>query len=344
LSVLDVDELVAPVSDEAPCGDNLEYEPEFGELERSAQGQDEHVMGDEVVEAVEPDWKAVLSQATELLGRSKDLRIAVLLTRAALNVHGPAGLADGTAVMRSLLENFWDTVHPQLDEEDDNDPTFRVNSVMPLSDNSGILRDMRKMILVKSRAVGQFSLRDIRVAAGDLEPYEGQETIPDTALIAAAFMDCDIDELQADAACINDAVENVGKMEAIFAENVGAANSPDMNGLAEELKALQVVYAENLAARGIGVEVPQEAAGTAGGGAAAPISGEVNTREDAIRMIDKICSYYERNEPSSPVPLLLQRAKRLVSKDFMDVIRDLTPDGVTQAESIAGITGEDQGY
>jgi type VI secretion system protein ImpA len=344
LSVLDVDELVAPVSDEAPCGENLEYEPEFGELERNAQGQDEHVMGDEVVEAVEPDWKAVLSEATELLGRSKDLRIAVLLTRAALNLHGPAGLADGTAVMRRLLEAYWDTVHPQLDEEDDNDPTFRVNSVMPLSDSTGILRDMRNMILVKSRAVGQFSLRDIRVASGELQPHEGQDSIPDTALIAAAFMDCDVDELQADAECINQAVENVGKMEAIFAENVGAANSPDMSGLVEELKALQVVFAENLAARGIGVEIPEEAAGDGSGGVAAPISGEVNTREDAIRMIDKICSYYERNEPSSPVPLLLQRAKRLVSKDFMDVIRDLTPDGVTQAESIAGITGEDQGY
>ena len=46
--------------------------------------------------------------------------------------------------------------------------------------------------------------------------------------------------------------------------------------------------------------------------------------------------YYERHEPSSPVPLLLKRAKRLVAKDFMEILRDLAPDGVDQAERISG--------
>jgi type VI secretion system protein ImpA len=51
--------------------------------------------------------------------------------------------------------------------------------------------------------------------------------------------------------------------------------------------------------------------------------------------------YYDRNEPSSPVPMLLQRAKRLISKDFLDIMRDLTPEGVAQAELLGGITHED---
>ncbi|MDH3351693.1 MAG: type VI secretion system protein TssA [Gammaproteobacteria bacterium] len=342
MSVIDVDQLVAPLAEDSPSGENLEYEPEFGELERTAQGTDEHVMGDEVVAAQEPDWSAVLEQAQELLGRTKDLRIAVLLARAALNRHGPAGLADGTAVIRGLLEQQWETVHPQLDAEDNDDPTFRVNSVLPLGDKNGILRDLLKMTLVSSKAVGRFSLRDIRVANGDLQPLKDQESVPDAALINAAFMDCDLEELQSDAAHIDEALENIGKSEAIFAENVGAAFSPDLSDLVADLKVLQNVYAENLRARGIGVEAPQGAEVGGEGGGAAPISGEVNSREDAIRMIDKVCLYYERNEPSSPVPMLLQRAKRLVSKDFLEVIRDLTPDAVAQAELMGGITHEDE--
>lgn len=344
MSILDVDQLLAPVSDEAPSGDNLEYEPEFGELERSGQGTDEHVMGDEVVEAQEPDWRSVLKQAESLLAKTKDLRIGVLLTRAAQNVHGPEGLADGTAVLRGMLEQYWDTVHPQLDAEDDDDPTFRVNSILPLADGDGMIRDLSKMILVSSKAVGRFSLRDVRVARGEREPAPDQESVPDSALIAAAFMDTDIDEMQANAAHIDTAAENIGKIEAIFAENIGAANSPDLDRLTQEIKALQDVYAENLAARGIG-SGPAEAGAGGGqaGGGAAPISGEVNSREDAIRMIDKICLYYERNEPSSPVPLLLQRAKRLVSKDFMEILRDLTPDGVGQAENITGVKSDGDG-
>jgi type VI secretion system protein ImpA len=58
-------------------------------------------------------------------------------------------------------------------------------------------------------------------------------------------------------------------------------------------------------------------------------------------MLDKICAYYSRYEPSSPVPLLLQRAKRLVSKDFMEILQDLTPDSVSQAQKICGTVEEE---
>ncbi len=335
MSVFDVDQLIAPISDEAPSGDNLEYEPEFGELEREAQGKDEHQMGDEVVEAEPPDWRAVLTTSQELLGRSKDLRLAVLLTRGGLNVHGPEGLADGVAVIRALLETQWDTVHPQLDEEDNDDPTFRVNSVMQLSDSSGLLKDLLTMPIVSSKAVGRFGLRDVRVAAGELQPLDPDAQVPDAALINAAFMDCDLDELQANAAAVDAAIEDLGKCEAIFAEKIGAASSPDIDGLVKDAKEIRKSYAEALLSRGIGVEVVEGEA--AAGGARVPIAGEVLSREDAALMIGKICTYYERNEPSSPIPVLLQRVKRLISMDYLEIMSELTPDAVAQAKALAGI-------
>ena len=72
--------------------------------------------------------------------------------------------------------------------------------------------------------------------------------------------------------------------------------------------------------------------------AAAP--GEIRSREDVIRVLDRACEYFERNEPSSPVPLLLRRAKRLISKDFMEILKDLAPDGVSQAENVGGTSDE----
>jgi type VI secretion system protein ImpA len=59
-------------------------------------------------------------------------------------------------------------------------------------------------------------------------------------------------------------------------------------------------------------------------------------------MMDKICGYFETYEPSSPVPLLLQRAKRLVSKSFLEVLRDVAPEGVSQASVVAGVPDEDE--
>ncbi len=337
MSVFDVDQLIAPISDESPSGDNLEYEPEFGELERDAQGKAEHQMGDEVVEAEPPDWRDVAKKAEELLGRSKDLRLAVLLARGGLNIHGPQGLAGGVAVIRGLLESQWDTVHPQLDAEDNDDPTFRVNSVMQLSDTTGLLRDLLLMPIVRSKAVGRFGLRDIRVAAGDLQPLSDGGQVPDSALINAAFMDCDLDELQTDATAIDVVIEDLGKCEAIFAEKIGAANSPDIDGLVKELKEIKKAYAEALLSRGIGVAAVEGDAEGGGGAVAARISGEVNSREDVTLLIGKICTFYERNEPSSPIPILLQRVKRLVSMDYMEIMTELTPDAVKQAKALAGM-------
>jgi type VI secretion system protein ImpA len=70
------------------------------------------------------------------------------------------------------------------------------------------------------------------------------------------------------------------------------------------------------------------------------ISGEITSREDVIRMLDKINNYYEKYEPGSPVPIFMARAKRLVTMNFVDLIKDLAPDAM---EKISVFTGEGGG-
>jgi type VI secretion system protein ImpA len=53
-------------------------------------------------------------------------------------------------------------------------------------------------------------------------------------------------------------------------------------------------------------------------------------------MIDKILAYYQRYEPSSPVPMLLERAKRLAPMSFMEVMENLAPDSMQQLNVIRG--------
>jgi type VI secretion system protein ImpA len=69
---------------------------------------------------------------------------------------------------------------------------------------------------------------------------------------------------------------------------------------------------------------------------AAPLSGVISTPDQVIEALDKIIAYYERNEPSSPLPLLLNRCKKLVRMSFMDIVRDIAPDAVTQVEALRG--------
>jgi type VI secretion system protein ImpA len=55
-----------------------------------------------------------------------------------------------------------------------------------------------------------------------------------------------------------------------------------------------------------------------------------------VKLLDKICTYYEKNEPSSPVPLLMQRARRMVTMNFLEIMKDLADKGLPQVEAVAG--------
>ena len=72
------------------------------------------------------------------------------------------------------------------------------------------------------------------------------------------------------------------------------------------------------------------------GGRALSLDGEIRSREDVIKLLHRVCQFYERTEPSSPVPLILKRAIRLAGMDFMQIINDLTPDAIAQIRTVTG--------
>jgi type VI secretion system protein ImpA len=85
-------------------------------------------------------------------------------------------------------------------------------------------------------------------------------------------------------------------------------------------------------------EAPQALAAADGGAAPRPsVAGEIRSREDAIRMLERVCEFMERTEPSNPAPLLIRRAQRLVSKNFIEIMEDLAPDSLGAIKGIAGI-------
>jgi type VI secretion system protein ImpA len=340
MALIDVEQLLQEVSAEDPCGENLEYDSDYSDLERAARGKEEHSMGDVVVAAEEPNWADVGTRAASLLARSKDLRIVSYLARAQLHTDGVEGFAAGLGLLRQLLERYWDNIYPQLDAEDDNDPTVRVNSIMSFCDADSVIRALRVTPLVQARGFGPVSYRDIAIASGELSPGNGAgEEGLDPAAIEAAFAECDLDVLQGTQGAVRAALDHVAVVEKLVTEKVSAANAPDLDGLTHMLSGIDRVLTEKVSARtgdGETVDGGDDVAASEEGGGAAGRSGPIRSREDVVRAIDRICEYYQRNEPSSPVPLLLRRARRLVAKDFMEILRDMVPDGVTQAETITG--------
>jgi len=355
--LIEIDDLLRELSPEAPCGDNLEYEPKsnYGTLERVAQRKPEQQFGDTIIPAEEPDWETVQRLALELFQSTRDLRIATLLTQALTHTEGWTGFRDGLLLIRGLLDRCWETVHPQLDPQDDNDPTFRVNTIASLNDATATLDGLRSAILAESRVIGRFSLRDIQIANGELPaPKDGKTPPPEPQIIDAAFQDAALDQIQTVASAIDQSLETLTAIEGTLSDRVGPEASPDLVALTNLINAAQKTIGpylsqrlESAAPEGEGetsaletedaMEGPRTAAKTSTPAALKAI----NSRGDVIRAIDVICAYYAQHEPSSPIPILLERAKRLVAKDFMDILRDLAPEGIAQVELIRGPKTED---
>jgi type VI secretion system protein ImpA len=333
--VIDPARFTSPLTEQQPSGPNLEYDADFLALDRAQQGKPEQVIGDSVNPAEEPDWRDVAERAESLLDRTRDLRVAVSLTTAVLKIDGLEGLAGGLAIVRGLLEGQWATVHPQLDADDNDDPTLRINSLLGLAAVNGVLKELRETPIVQSKSLGRFSLRDVRIAAGKQSAPAHLKEPPKQVQIDAAFRDADLDALRASATQVGNALEQVGAIDRMLVDKVGA-KAPELKPLVLDLTEIKHVLAEKLAARGVGSAPDAGAAAGAENAKAASGSGEINGREDVVLHLDRLCEYYRRHEPSSPVPVLLRRAKRLVSKDFMDIIRDLTPAGLSEAELLAG--------
>jgi type VI secretion system protein ImpA len=336
-----LESLLQPISADAPCGQDMEYDAAFLELDRVSQGKPEQQMGDTIVPAQEPDWKDVGNRAQALLGKTKDIRVAMKLARAQLQLEGFAGLTEGLAVLRGILEQFWDGFYPKLDPDDSNDPTFRVNILMGLCDGDAFVDRVRLIPLVSARSFGRFSLRDIAMSTGEIPPPEGVEA-PKTAAIDGAFNEVAVPALQAIADAVRTALAHLGAIEAFVADKVGASSGTNFAKLADVLRTAEKLLSNRLARRGVAAEPSSDpgaegAEGTGGAlGAGPSISGEVNSRQDVLRVLDKIIDYYERAEPSSPIPLLIRRSKRLVSASFMDIVRDIASDGLAQVENLRG--------
>ena len=335
----DLDTLLAPVDGEAPTGPDLEYDPDFLELERAAAPLAERVIGDSVKEAREPDWDKVAAEATRLLGRSKDVRIVVPLVCAWTRTAGLPGWAAGLELLQRMLLAYWPQVHPCPDPED-NDPTAQANAIAAVCDTRAALGYFRHATVVSSPRMGRFSLRDLRVANGSMKiEAAGGGTTPSMADIEACCLDCQEQDLVDAAAAADRAAASAEAMAWGMGERLGLA-APDLQPLLQDVRELKAFLDQQVAQRCPAlVEASAEPAAPGDAGEPAQ-TGRIESPQDVSRCIDRICDYYARHEPSSPVPLLLRRAQRLIGRDFLALLRDIAPGGINELRVLAGETDD----
>jgi type VI secretion system protein ImpA len=325
-----------PLGDDAPSGPDLVYEPAFAELELAGAGKPERQYGDKVYAAEPPDWVAVQGQALALAASTRDLRIAVWLLRSGCRLRGLSGAAAGLRLLDGLLVGFWDSVHPQLDASDNNDPTMRLSSLSPLAAGDAALADLRSMTLAPVR--GSLTLRELELGLGKAAAAPDEPT-PTEAGVLRALQSLLLQhpEIAEQANAASQAAANLVRQ---LDEKLGTANTLELAPLLKLLHVLTQAI-RRLAPAGADDADPTSGETVSGGAllaaaASATASAGIASRADVVRELERVCEWLERNEPGNPAPILIRRAQRLMNKSFLEIIRDLAPDGLAQVQNLAG--------
>lgn len=113
------DELLNPIEGPNPSGANLRYDPVYDKIKEARREEAQPPPGMTEQDRKVSDNSQVIRLTTELLtGKTKDLQLAAWLTEASLKQKGFGGLKDGLALCCGLVEKFWDTLYPEIEEGD----------------------------------------------------------------------------------------------------------------------------------------------------------------------------------------------------------------------------------
>ncbi|APA90023.1 type VI secretion system ImpA family N-terminal domain-containing protein (plasmid) [Paraburkholderia sprentiae WSM5005] len=345
-------DLLEPVSADAPCGPDLEYDPAFVMLQAAAAPRAEAQYGDFVGVPPTANWAEIERDCRVLLLRTKDIRLAVILLRCRTRLDGAAGLRDGLAFLMAMLECHGEALHPLPVFEGERDPAMFANAIGGLVEPDGTLADARDIPMPRAAGL-QLHVRDIEKSFAiprqkdALAPESvvrllkegwGRRDATIAALVEAQCLTQRIAEwcektLGVDAPDLGPlsralqpfARQQVDGGGACTPAATRAVNAQDNNNTVPGSASLAVATA-TLPPAQAPADVPADVPGTT---APSPTD-----RWSALAAIQETRMWFEQNEPSSPVIVLLRQSERMVGKRFSELAHIIPADLLAKWDDI----------
>ena len=329
-----LEELLAPVSDDDPSGEDMDESLEFDRLRTAFELNfpiDARVVeledGDSPPAPV--DWGEILELIEELSGKTKDFYLGVSYARSGFVLRDPEIVNHGLQFAAGLLEEFWDTAHPRLDS--DYGPNGR----------SLIFEDLAKR--------GAFALPFLelpilddgrgRVTADQLREADDLGASAQSYPEVMRMLDQMDDEAKTKTIGLLDSyVASINRIESVLRSR-GEGEVPDFSTTRDFVEVVRKAFSK-LAGLDAGEEAEAEAEGEvgevaiAGGDSGGSFSGGVRSREDVLKALSAIEQYYTRAEPGHPVKVAAARLRGWVTKDFMEILADIVPNSVDDAKNV----------
>ncbi|GGY32713.1 type VI secretion system protein TssA [Pseudoduganella albidiflava] len=321
--MLDIPQLLVPISIAQVCGEDLSFSPEVDTIAHARRHDDPALDQGEWVEALkEADWPYVASHCETLIrSRSKDLRLAVWLAEAHAKTRHFRGLGDGYALLAGLCERFWDGLYPAAEEGDHEQ---RIGNLfwlltrspqlvreIPLAEDGGVSLgdfDAARQRAASAQEADEWGHRPV-VAGPTVEELDARRRRNRAAFNTALLADAQY--------CL----QTLQAFEEVVDQRLGGAG-PSFTAAREALQ-----HAVDF----IGLLAAPAAPAATGEAATQPprsphADGTVSSRQQAIDQLQEVAEYFRRMEPHSPVAYLADKAAAWAAMPLHQWLRTVVKD------------------
>uniref|UniRef100_UPI0035C7577E ImpA family type VI secretion system protein n=1 Tax=Serratia quinivorans TaxID=137545 RepID=UPI0035C7577E len=329
--MIDIEHLLQSFS-QREAGEDLEYHPQFLVLAQAIEGGEEVQYGEQVYQPPEVDWRWAADECEQLLEHGLDLRVAVYQSRAWLMRDGLTGFHAGLCVIHFLVTQRWESLHPLLLEEDGQDPLIRLNALAHLAAPDTVIPQLKRLPLTVTAAGETLYFSPLVDMQGGESDGELREQCL-TRLQRLAERE-EVAGFQQSLNALQQVLERVESIHAALSERIGMVAGQPLQALEQVLRRMLSLLRPYAKAPSNTGDIPR--------GHTAVLSGECRSRGEVIQALDAVCRYYRTQEPNSPIPLFIERAKKLVEMDFLQIINELTPESIAGIKNLAGLTATDE--
>jgi len=348
LGTIDIDALLAPVSESAPTGEDLRRDVSptsiyfrLKDARSGARAAERRADSSGEVPGLTPEWQTILSVTPKALTEtSKDLEIVAWYLEALVRAHGFAGLRDGLRLARGLVERYWDNFFSLADEEGLPTRLAPLTGLNGQGSEGSLIQPLRKVPITEqhdglrfatyhfdqARAlanVGDAAQRSRREAAGEVSMEVFMAAVNSSGGAFYISLLEDLDSAQTELALLATALDERAGRDAPPTRDIAKALTTIRDAVATfsaDLIAPLLVQGGGLPAADDSVQISADAPSKGS------IAGPVRSRDDALRVLQQVADYFRHNEPHSPIATSLDELGRRAKMPFAELLAELVPD------------------
>lgn len=357
------DWLAEPVSPDAPCGPDLEATDDGAFVDYYFEAESRmperyfipgiKAPGDEFTPGTTFDPKSIPHAAekktiTELLKRSRDLRLLSLLARMMMLAGRLPDFADAVEGTALVLETYPNDAHPKASSD-------RRGAIDELGSSSVVGLPLQHANLA---GAGEVTYRRYLVATGQSDPREGELGLSSGAMLSEIAAPGNRQAVETSHAALSRAAAALTRIKSACLQ-LDAPFTPAISGTLQVISDIQKMMhdgrsdlapwsAETATQKPEPVTSDDAPAEPAVGAAPAPVAASapaaapsVPSRAAALQILDTVERYLATHEPAAPSLLLVTQARLLVGKPLIEAIETLMPEAANKTK----ITfGSDNGF